>query len=143
MTAASAITRIERAHPAVVYGLLVSLTAAVFVPIAREVRPGRPGAISFWPGYLVETRATILPGMENHFALYFSDKLPPPEVVRFKLMSLPELLWHLREHTVDVVVLGNWTPYRQLVRDRVVKNGYALNRRIASAIYTLPLEGRR
>ena len=81
--------------------------------------------------------------MENHFALYFSDKLPPPEVVRFKLMSLPELLWHLREHTVDVVVLGNWTPYRQLVRDRVVKNGYALNRRIASAIYTLPLEGRR
>ncbi len=37
-------------------------------------------------------------------------------------MSLPELLWHLREHMVDVVVLGNWTPYGQLVRDRVVKN---------------------
>jgi hypothetical protein len=120
---------------------------AVGQAIDREIRPDRPLAISFWPGYFVETRATILPGMENHFALLFSDKVAPREVTRFRLMSYGELFYHVEHHTVDVIVVGNWTsriPDSPWIRSTIVKNGYVLKERIASAeIYTLPSNGRR
>lgn len=117
----------------------LSAIRAVGQSIDREFRQGRPFVISFWPGYLVETRAAILPGMENHFALMFANRISPTEIARFKLMSYPELGWHLQRHTVDVVVLGHWTDRRELVRESVVQSGYTLKERIAGAeIYTLP-----
>ncbi|OLD68006.1 MAG: hypothetical protein AUF63_04025 [Candidatus Rokubacteria bacterium 13_1_20CM_70_15] len=125
----------------------LSTIRAVGAAIDREVRPNRPLAISLWPGYFVETQASILPGMENHFALMFSRRVTPRELDRFKLMSYPALFWHLEHHTVDVVVLGNWTSWTEspeLLRDRLLKNGYTLKERIAQAeIYTLQLDGRR
>jgi dolichyl-phosphate-mannose-protein mannosyltransferase len=115
---------------------------AVGRAIDREVHPDRPLAISLWPGYFVETQAAILPGMENHFALMFADDVTAREIVRFKLMSYPELAWHLQQHTVDVVVLGNWTDWtgkEGWIRNEVLKSGYTLRERIARAeIYTLP-----
>src|SRR5438132_465365 len=125
----------------------LSTIRAVGAAIDREVRPNRPLAISLWPGYFVETQASILPGMENHFALMFSRRVTPRELDRFKLMSYPALFCHLEHHTVDVVVLGNWTSWTEspeLLRDRLLKNGYTLKERIAHAeIYTLQLDGRR
>ena len=115
---------------------------AVGRAIDREVRPERPLVISFWPGYFVETRATIMPGMENHFALMFSERVTSREAIQFKLMSYPMLLGHLERHTVDVVVLGNWidwTAHMELIRDQLLKSGYVLKERIAQAeLYTLP-----
>jgi len=120
---------------------------AVARAIDREVQADRPLAISLWPGYFVETNASILPGMENHFALMFSGRVTPREVVQFKLMSYPELVGHFQRHTVDVIVLGNWTYWTfngPWIRRHMVQNGYVLKERIASAeIYTLPLNGRR
>src|SRR5439155_1100720 len=86
----------------------LSTIRAVGRAIDREVQAGRPLAISFWPGYFVETKAAILPGMENHFALMFSGRVTPLQVTQFKLMSYPELAWHLKSHTTDVIVVGNW-----------------------------------
>ena len=120
---------------------------AVGRAVDHEVRQDRPFVISFWPGYFVETQAVILPGMENHFALMFSQKVLPREVMRFRLMSYPDLLWHLNQHTVDVVVLGNWTSWtfnREWIRDQLVQHGYVMKERIASTeIYTLPSDGHR
>ena len=117
----------------------LSTIRAVGQAIDRELRQDRPFVISFWPGYLVETRAAILPGMENHFALLYANLVSPTEVVRFKLMSYPELGWHFQRHTVDVVVLGNWTEQRAWVREKVVRSGYTLKERVVGAeIYTLP-----
>src|SRR5205823_12855908 len=62
----------------------LSTIRAVGAAIDREVRPNRPLAISLWPGYFVETQASILPGMENHFALMFSRRVTPRELDRFK-----------------------------------------------------------
>ncbi len=122
----------------------LSTIRAVGRAIDRELRQDRPFVISFWPGYLVETRAAILPGMENHFALMFSSRVSPMEIVRFKLMSYPELGWHFQRHTVDVVVLGNWTEDRKRVRAHVVQNGYTLKEQIVGTeIYTLPLTSAR
>jgi len=120
---------------------------AVGRAVDHEVRQDRPFVISFWPGYFVETQAVILPGMENHFALMFSQKVLPREVMRFRLMSYPDLLRHLNQHTVDVVVLGNWTSWtfnREWIRDQLVQHGYVMKERIASTeIYTLPSDGHR
>src|SRR5438876_5313876 len=120
---------------------------AVARAIDREVQADRPLAISLWPGYFVETNGSILPGMENHFALMFSGRVTPREVVQFKLMSYPELVGHFQRHTVDVIVLGNWTYWTfngPWIRRHMVQNGYVLKERMASAeIYTLPLNGRR
>lgn len=113
--------------------------------IDQNLRPARPFAISFWPGYFVETKAAIFPGMENHFALMFSAKVSPVDAKQFDLMSLPELREPFRQHTVDVVVLGNWTlNNKQWARQEVLRNGYVMTRRIAAAeIYALPADTRR
>jgi hypothetical protein len=120
---------------------------AVSRAIDREVGAGRPVAISLWPGYFVETKASILPGMENHFAMMFAGRVTPLEVVHFKLMSYPELVWHVNSHTTDVVVVGNWmrwTPNSPWLRDQIIESGYVMKERIASTeIYTLPASGRR
>lgn len=120
----------------------LSTIRAVGQAIDRELRPERPVAISFWPGYFVETRAAILPGMENHYAVELATRVQPHEIAKFSLMSPPALLWHLEQHTVDVIVIGNWTQWTvdsQWIRSQVVKNGYVMKRKIAGAeIYTLP-----
>lgn len=120
---------------------------AVGQAIDREVHADRPIAMSFWPGYFVETKAAIVPGMENHFALMFSGRVNPREAAQFKLMSYPELALHLRSHTTDVIVVGNWmswTPNSPWIRSQIVENGYVMKDKIAGAeIYTLPINGNR
>jgi len=120
---------------------------AVSRAIDREVRADRPVAISLWPGYFVETKASILPGLENHFAMKFARRVTPLEVVQYKLMSYPELVWHVNRHTTDVVVVGNWirwTPDSLRLRDRIIESGYVMKEQIASTeIYTLPPNGHR
>ena len=116
--------------------------------IDREVQPERPFAISLWPGYLVETKASILPGLENQFALMFSRKVTPREAEQFKLMSPPALVGHFQRHSVDViVVVGGVSAYGTLteeIRQLSIQNGYVLNERIAGVeIYTLPPTARR
>jgi 4-amino-4-deoxy-L-arabinose transferase-like glycosyltransferase len=120
---------------------------AVSRAIDQEVRADRPVAISFWPGYFVETKAVILPGMENHFALMFAGRVQPPEIAQFKLMSYPQLASHFRNHTTDVIVVGNWTSWTHngpWIRSQIVENGYVMKEKIAGTeIYTLPPNGHR
>ena len=106
---------------------------AVGQAVDRHLRPGRPFAITFWPGYLVETRAAMLPGMENHFALYYANHLPPRQVARFRLMSVSELISHLRTGDVDVVAVGNRTPNRDALRDQLRQNRFVVTETIAGA----------
>ena len=120
----------------------ISTVRAVGHSIDRHLRPGRPFAISFWPGYFVETRAAILPGMENHFALFYANHLPPRQIEQFKLMSAGQLQWQLRTRNVDVVALGNRTPNRQTIRDELVRNGFVAAETIGGAeIFALSPSG--
>src|SRR5262249_18766573 len=102
-------------------------------------------AMVLWRGDLVETKAAIVPGMENHFALMFSGRVNPREAAQFKLMSYPELALHLRSHTTDVIVVGNWmswTPNSPWIRSQIVENGYVMKDKIAGAeIKPLPING--
>lgn len=103
--------------------------------IDQEIRPEHPVVISWWPGYFLETRATILPRMENHFELQLSSRLEPSQWSRYNVMSYPELLATIARHEVDVIVLGNWIPdaHKPFYRDFLVQKGYVAIRRIAGA----------
>ena len=112
---------------------------AVGASIDRHVRPERPVALSFWPGYFLETRATILPGMENHFSLHFASALTPQQAAQFRLIPVTQLLSHLRAGAVDVVALGNRTPDRRALREELRRSGFVMTETIASAeIYSRP-----
>lgn len=120
----------------------ISTVRAVGQAIDREITPERPVVIGFWPGYFVETRARILPKMENHFTIHFAPFMTSREVQKFNFMSYDELLRSLQRHTVDVVVLGNflgiWEAERPWVTEQVVGNGYVLVRKVGDAeIYRL------
>ncbi len=112
----------------------VSTIREVGRAIDREVTRERPLAISFWPGYFAETRARIVPKMENHFAMDFALSMTDREVRKFNFMSYGELDANLVRHTVDVVVLGNWILYRrEFLHERIVANGYALIGKVEDA----------
>jgi hypothetical protein len=128
--------------------LRLTTIRAVSRAIDRQVLPERPFVISLWPAYLVETKASILPGLENQFALMFSHKVTPREVEQYKLMSYPALIWHVQRHSVDViVVVGGAAAYgttTEGMRQLSIQNGYVLNERIAGVeVYTLPPAARR
>jgi len=125
----------------------ISTVRAVGQAIDREITPGRPAVIGFWPGYFVETRARILPKMENHFTIHFAPFMTEREVKKFNFMSYAELMTQVERHAVDVVVLGNlldiWAAEQPFLKELVVRNGYV---RVATLgdteIYKLPA-GRR
>jgi hypothetical protein len=95
----------------------------------------------------VETRARILPKMENHFTIHFAPFMTEREVKKFNFMSYAELMTQVERHAVDVVVLGNlldiWAAEQPFLKELVVRNGYV---RVATLgdteIYKLPA-GRR
>ena len=117
----------------------IATIRAVGASIDRHVRPDRPVALSFWPGYFVETRATIVPGMETHFSWQFATALTPAEAVRFRLISAAQLLALMRAGSIDVVALGIRTPNRPALGEELRRFGFELKETIAGAeIYTRP-----
>jgi hypothetical protein len=76
--------------------------------------------ITWWPGYLLESKATILPRTENHFNLWYSINMPAEDIPRYNYISFDELVWNIMNHTANVVALGNWVwdvkpRYRQIL----------------------------
>lgn len=104
-----------------------------------EVAP-TPSALTltWWPGYLLETNGSILPKLENPYALWYSPHLSPLQITKYKFMSFPELEWHIDHHTAPVAVVGNWMfQTGPLYRDLLTRGGYVLTRRVGEAqIYT-------
>jgi 4-amino-4-deoxy-L-arabinose transferase-like glycosyltransferase len=112
---------------------------AVGHAVDRHLRLEHPFAVTFWPGYFVETRAAMLPGMENHFALYYANHLSPRQVAQFRLMSGTSLMSHLSRGDVDVVAVGNRTPNRDALRDQLLQNRFVVTETIGrTEIFTRP-----
>jgi hypothetical protein len=120
---------------------------AVGRAIDREVLPERPYVISLWPGYFVETRARILPKMENNFTLPFSRLMTQRDITKFHFMSYPELSAALQRHAVDVVVVGDFLGIlenqRVWLKNHVLQSGYVLVDTVGGEeIYKLPAAAR-
>jgi 4-amino-4-deoxy-L-arabinose transferase-like glycosyltransferase len=95
---------------------------AVSSAIERSNRPGAQ-VMAFWPGYLVETHAAPVPGMENTSWLMVVSEVETSRE-RPNIASQRSVDLALAHHQPDVVVLGVLTPDRY--RDLVLADGYAL-----------------
>lgn len=83
--------------------------------------------ITWWPGYVIGSRASMLPGMENHLNLWYSPALNADEIGRYRYISAPELAWHIRHHTARVAVLGIFLfDAKPFWRRVLIDNGYMM-----------------
>ncbi len=109
------------------------------IPMIRQVSKAidetapAPSALtlSWWPGYLLESNASVLPKLENPYALWYSPRLSPLQVMRYKFISFGELEWHIGHHTAPVAVVGNWMfDSKAFYRDVLARSGYVVMRRV-------------
>ena len=102
-----------------------------------NTEPGEP-VLAWWPGYLVESHAAPVPGMENHFGQRVAARLSPEEEARYHILPPSGISSLIAARRVRLVVLGNQTPpgrYRPLLEE----SGYALVGQIANAgLYLAP-----
>ncbi|MBI2217421.1 MAG: glycosyltransferase family 39 protein [Candidatus Rokubacteria bacterium] len=109
--------------------------------IDEAMPPEATTAISWWPGYFVETRARVIPELANPFTLWFTARLEPGERARRGLLSHADIARRIQQRAVPVVVLGNWvTPgVHGVYRDLIRTSGYSEVQRLGDTeIYRLP-----
>lgn len=97
--------------------------------IDARTAPGEP-VLTFWPGYLVSTRARALPGTENPFGLRVAPRLTPAERARYRLFGREEYRDRLRARTTRLVVIDLWGAW---AREEAAAAGYRLVERVAGA----------
>ena len=70
---------------------------------------GAPGetVASFWAGYIFQTSANPLPGLEADYGLPVSEKLTPERRAKYHIVSPPEIEAGFAVHKPRVVVLRN------------------------------------
>jgi hypothetical protein len=110
--------------------------------IDQIARP-QESVLSFWPGYLVESRANPVPRTANNFGYYVADDLSESDRKRYHVMSMQQLREGLRSHHIRVAVIGNQDALSQdpvfgsaSMSTFLSQNGYREARRIgATTIY--------
>lgn len=99
--------------------------------IDQEAREATDVALSWWPGYFIESKTSILPKLENHIARLLSPMLSRAELAKYNFMSNDELLSNIVERRVPIVVLGNWVfAAKPLYREALLHSGYVLTQTI-------------
>lgn len=114
--------------------------------VSREIdRVAAPQQLvaTFWPGYLVDSHATILPGLENHFARQAANNIDAVKRARYGLLSLEDIARELLSGQGHLVVFGNWIQQgqREILQRAVLKRGYrSVGRAGAAEILAPPQE---
>ena len=99
--------------------------------IDEELPPDNPTVITWWPGYVIESRGVMLPGMENHTNLWYSAALTAEGIGHYRSISAQDLIWNIRHHTARVAVLGIYLfDAKPFWRRVLVDSGYVMVRRI-------------
>lgn len=87
---------------------------------------GEP-VMSFWPGYLLESKATIFPGMENHSNVVISPKLRPSEQEKYRIVAIRAIFMGVLQHRTRLVILEVWDrgPGRKSLEEALKFSGFA------------------
>ena len=92
---------------------------------------------SFWPGYLFQTRANILPPFNNDFGWVAGAKLTPEARLKYKVGSPSEIEPLLDAHTPRIVVVGNQfaggVPEIDDYKRMLAENGYTVAETVGGA----------
>ncbi len=62
--------------------------------------------VAIWPGYLFTTRASILPGLENHFGRRVAPLLSSSSVQHYNLVTDDQVAQSIREHIPRLIVIN-------------------------------------
>ena len=73
--------------------------------IDQQTSPGDT-VLSLWPGYLLESKARCLRGMETHVGLFIAPQLNARELEKYSIRSQAQIEAGLAHHDPCVVVVG-------------------------------------
>jgi hypothetical protein len=83
--------------------------------------------LAFWPGYVYETHARQIPGLESDFApaAVQNNNLSPARAAKYHMLSSGEIARAIRNHAVRIIVFGQGAANRGLGwRDVIASAGY-------------------
>jgi len=94
--------------------------------------------LSFWPGYVFESKRKHFPGMENNFGLRISRKIMPQKVDDYHLTTPDRIIHAMKNNVPDVVIVGHWmiefltTASTQEIREfrEILTSKYTLEKKI-------------
>jgi len=82
--------------------------------------------LTWWPGYLVDSKATVVPGLENHFGREAANLVSQAEAARYHMLPDSQADELIDQAKVRIIVLGNWAPNnKDELRKRLTQNRYA------------------
>ena len=84
----------------------ISSITAVSRAIDRLTRPGER-VLSLWPGFLFESHARPVPGLENNAGTYLADRLTRAQQDRYHILAPGDILAGIAARTPRLVILGN------------------------------------
>jgi hypothetical protein len=116
----------------------VNWTLAAVSAVSRAIdefaAAGEP-VMSFWPGYMVESRAAVYPGFEADSGRMFSAALSPEQLMKFHIASRADVDTELAARIPRIVVKGNQEYWRESPRpyvDALERSGYVVARKIGN-----------
>ncbi len=81
---------------------------------------------SFWPGYLVGTKARTLPGLENHFAQLIAPKITAEQRQKFKVSTYAEAIENISADSPTLALVAPLGPRDDLLSHLNQKNWHLL-----------------
>jgi hypothetical protein len=101
---------------------LQTVARALDADIEREREP----VLAFWPGYLLESEAAVLPGMENHSGVVISDRLTGALREKYRIISRGEIMETIVSRRLRLIVFEIWIrePLRSQYLERMHAGGY-------------------
>jgi hypothetical protein len=98
--------------------------------VAGAIEAGRPPdnrpVLVFWPGYLLETKARIVPKMENQSNVVASSRMSEAHRQKYRIISTDEIAAAIENHEAGVVLIENWIgePTRSQLLTLLDSGGY-------------------
>jgi hypothetical protein len=90
-----------------------------------------PAGGSWWPGYFVSTRTSVVIDLANDFGMVVADQVTPERRRRFHIRTHSEVTEMIRRHDPALFVEGNWA-FRPSA-DQLPASGYTVARTVGPA----------
>lgn len=104
----------------------ISSVAAVSKAVDARIHPGEQ-VLSLWPGYLFQSQALPVAGLETNAGTYIGDRLPYEQQITFHILSPGEIIRDITARKHRLVVLGNYeyaVPQDPPFREALANAGY-------------------
>lgn len=92
--------------------------------------------VSVWPGYLLESKANMLPGLENQFGVQIGEGVEPERRRRLRILSESDLFEIVKNRAARWVILGHRDEVlrqgEKTYRENLEENGYKVVLKIGS-----------